>query len=218
MRHFVHVPQEVPDSSDAAKADSSPVMKQSNDRMCSCDGEESCNCCNPPSPASSHDHAVDPEPVISTSSHLLEQLSRPSNPVSQKGRLTVPNPNYHLLQQLQKKQMTFGSASASTIAAAPSCDQPLDLSFNSTRAQQLPVATFSSSADATVKGQIDQNSLLDVVSGSTEMVLAAAPKYVQLLPFVLPSIGDLLDHVSLSFSCDAEIGNCNNMLSFGFAE
>lgn len=173
MRHFVHVLQEVPDSNDAAKADLSPIMKQSNDRMCSCDGDESCTCA-PLSPASSHEHAIDAmDPLISTSSHLLEQLSRPSDSGSQKGRFTVPNPNYHLLQQLQKKQMTFGSTSAPVTSS--SCDQPLDLSFNSTRAQQLTVAPSSSSSDATVKGQFDQNSLLDVAPGSTDMALAAAP-------------------------------------------
>lgn len=179
-------PQEVPDSTDAAKADSSPVMKQSNDRMCSCDPEENCASCSPVSPASPHDHAVDALDSV-TSSHLLDQLSkvRPSDAISSKGRQTVPNPNYHLLQQLKKKQLTFPSVTLAT----SSCDQPLDLSFNSSRAQQLPVAL--SSCSSTVKGQFDQNSLLEVVSGSGETAAPAVLKYVPFPHLFLP--------ISLSF-------------------
>lgn len=176
-----YVPQEVPESTDnvGAKAPS-PVMKQSNERMCSCDPHESCPSCSPSSPASSlqEESAVPADDVIhSSSSHLLDQLSSPkvrhSDQSNSSQKVRPTNPNYHLLQQLQK-QLTFPSINL----AASSCDQPLDLSFNSTRAQQPLVATPSSSSTL-LKGPLDQNALLEVVSGSSDaVVLPAPPKYV----------------------------------------
>lgn len=186
------VPQEVPDSTDVSGVkgpESSPVMKQSIERMCSCDPQDSCPSCSPLSPASSQEERVPVDDVIHTSSsHLLEQLSShqvrhpdQSNP-SQKVRPT--NPNYHLLQQL-KKQLIFP---ASNLTTSSSCDQPLDLSFNSTRAQQLQVAPPSSSP-ASAKGQLDQNSLLEIVSGSTETPVASAP-----VPKYVPPLLTFLSH------------------------
>ena len=194
-----HVPQEVPDSTDVASAkapDSSPVMKQSNERMCSCDPHESCPSCSPLSPASSQEDPLPADDVIRSSSRLLDQLSshklrHPDQSNSSQKTVRQTKPNFHLLQQL-KKQIIFPSSNSAT---SSSCDQPLDLSFNSTRAQQLPVATSSSSS---AKGPLDQNSLLEVVSGSSETAVAPAPVQKYVYPFHSFLFYPLIDVTSIS--------------------
>ena len=186
------LPQEVPDSVDAAvvlpapSSSPSPLVKQSNEPMCSCDPDEAGQG-EPASPASSPEeraNALDAQPVLST--HLFDQLSShkvhsDQTSSSQKTRQTspdpnlTPNPNYHLLQHL-KKQLIFPSA--------VSCDQPLDLSLNSTRAQPASVASASSSS-TTAKVLPEQTSILKVaaVGGggeSTAAVPAPVSKYVSL--------------------------------------
>lgn len=169
MSCFLVALQEVPDSTDipvsGKPSQSSPVMKQSIERVCSCDPHESCPCCSPESPASSPEEPVDTD-LILTSSHLIDQLSGQSaDAPDQKVRQT--NPNFHLLQQL-KKQLIIPSTKLA--AASSLCDQPLDLSFNSTRAQQLATSCSSST-----KGQFDHNSLLEVASGGSDAVITPLP-------------------------------------------
>ena len=169
--------QEVPDASDTGNpAPDAGPMKQSNERMCSYDHlDESYVIRSPASHASSlHDEHLDTRPdveaVIPTSSYLLEQLSGPK--VQSSSGLkplqgTSPIPNYHLLQQLKKELIL-----PSTATAGHHCDQPLDLSFNSTRAQQQPLTASSTASKAVVP---EQKSLLLMPTGAACDPLITTP-------------------------------------------
>lgn len=192
--------QEVPDSSEAISckgSDSSPIMKQSSDKMCSCDPpSESCTLCESPASPSLqvNGQSMDHEPsmaddVINSSSTSPPMIIRkkipshktrhpPDQSLDSSQTVQQTNPNYHLLQHL-KKQSIFPSISSTTLSS--SCDQPLDLSLNSVRVQQLPVASSSSSllsqssSSDFAKRSLDQNSLLKV-SGSEEAVVPPVTK------------------------------------------